>query len=123
MSNENSTTPAAPAAPSKMTVVNGGEPFVATMIGGNTEPLTIRLIPIRQMDEYLFRYEDIVGLVALATGKEPEFFDGMDEESLYALNRRVRELNDPRFDRWVSEKAATVGSKLKDLLKTLSGSR
>ncbi|EIP96876.1 hypothetical protein OpiT1DRAFT_01303 [Opitutaceae bacterium TAV1] len=107
-----------------MTVVIGSEPFDVTLSDGSTECLTISLVPIRLMDEYLLRYEDIVGLVSLATAKdkEPEFFDGVTEDSLYALNRRVRELNDPRFDRWVSEKAATVGSRLRDLLRKLNGS-
>ena len=120
MSTEPTTPPSAPV-PSGMTVVNGGEKFVAVKADGGTQEVFIRLVKIREMDDYLLRYENISELVQFVTGTDADFVDSLDDDSLYELNRRVRAVNDPRFDRWVSEKAATVGTKLKDLLKRLRG--
>lgn len=105
--------------PGPMTVLKGGVNFTVTTTEGKTEEVFIRLVPISQMEDYLARYESIVALCVFVVQKDIAWFDGLTEDAAFALNRRVRELNDPRFDRWVSEQAQTVGTKLKDLLAKL----
>lgn len=104
--------------PKPMAVLKGGENFTVTLADGETtEEVFVRIVPISQMDEYLARYESITALVSFVVKKDVAWLDGLADDSLYALNRKVREMNDPRFDRWVSEQRATVGNKLKSLLQ------
>lgn len=106
---------------STMTVITGNELFLVKKRDGSTEQVSIRLVRIAEMDGYLMRYEDLVELVCFVVGKDAAWTDSLDEDSFYELNRRVRAVNDPRFDRWVLEKAATVGTKMKALLSRLRG--
>jgi hypothetical protein len=91
-----------------MTVLRGGEDFEATLIDGKKHVVFIRLIPIAEMKKYLSLYDEFAEMVAFATGEEIKSLKSLTEDSLYALYKRITEINDPRLDRWLRERAAAV---------------
>src|SRR5690606_34062332 len=106
----------------QMTVIRGVEEFEVEHEGGKKELVEIRIVPIRRMDEYLARYENIALLCDFVCGKSDGWCDTLTEDSLYSLNRRARALNDPRLGRWIEQQSQTVKPKLEALLKKLRGS-
>lgn len=106
--------------PSPMTVVKGGETFTVELINGVEHDVFVRLVPIRQMGDYLSHYDDMPALIAFVIGEKVEELDKIAEDSLYALGERVRAINDPRFNRWYAERMATM-KKFSVLSKKING--
>ena len=106
MSNTEPTTPAA--APADMTVLRGGDDFAVKTNAGVDLTVFIRLLPVVEMKRYLALYDDFAEMCAFVVGWEIDKINTLTEDSLYALYRRITEINDPRFDRWLKQRDAAV---------------
>lgn len=101
-------TATAPAPVSDMIVLRGGDDFSITRKDGKTQAVFVRLVPVSDMKKYLSVYDDFAEMCALVTGLSLVEVDNLTDDSLYALYARAIELNDPRFDRWMRQRAAAV---------------
>lgn len=92
-------------------VVAGGEKFEVTLRDRTShEIVLIRLVPVRELSTYGALIEQPAELVEFVCGKAKGWADALDDDSLYALDERVRYWNDPRLDRLMERQIKAVAA-------------
>lgn len=89
-------------------VVNGGTEIEVKTIDGKSEKVKVRLVPVRQFDDYMKVVFDQPAFVEFVTGKDKGWADNLTDESMSAIDEMGRKLNDPRLDRHLDRQMAVV---------------
>lgn len=106
------------------TNINGGKQITITHFDGTEETVTVRLVPLTLASKYFEHVSEIVDFVALAVDKTAVDVAKWTDDTIFAVDKLARELNDPRFDRWLKRQEEAVlqnvlTKKVTDLTKYL----
>jgi hypothetical protein len=82
-------------------LLNGFETFTATHFGGRKEEVQIRLVPLREVDEYNNIIGDQPAFVEFICKKDKGWADSLTFESLDHIDNTARAYNDPTIARWI----------------------
>lgn len=91
-----------------LTLINGSENVPVLFLDGSTGTANVRLIPLKNLGDYLTNIGDINKLVELACGQPEGWSETLHDDSVYLLDETTRRLNDPRIDRYLKRQTMAV---------------
>lgn len=94
---------------SPVVVANGGATINITLVNGATVELKVPVLSMRKAQEYLQKKGDPTELIKLCIpGATDEWIDSLTPESFFAIDEKVREVNDPLIDAWMTRQLQVV---------------
>jgi hypothetical protein len=91
-------------------LVSGGEEIAITLADGKREALYVPLVPLRHAMKYVTLMENQSDFIEFACKKPEGWADTLTDDSAYAVDAKVKALNDPRIDRYMERQSVTVAS-------------
>ena len=102
-------------------IINGVVAAEAVKLDGTNEAVSVRLIPIRLAEDYFVKEANMAEFVELSCSKPAGWADSLTDDSLYQLDRISRDINDPRFDRLMSQRQVQVVAALAKMARPILG--
>lgn len=82
--------------------------ITCTRLDGTTVEITVKALPISQIDQFIDAQGNPAGCLTLTTGLTEEEQDQLIGESSFALLEAADELNDPLAQRWMKRQTALI---------------
>lgn len=84
----------------------GGRSVTVKLLSGEQEPVFVKLLTIREMQQYIANADDQAALAELFTGKPKGWSDTIEVESVLEVVRVGEEVNERPFVNYVSHQKA-----------------
>lgn len=88
------------------TTLLGEKQHSVTLLDGNTETVTVRQLPVRELPKYLEAQDNELRMIELVCKKPADWPDKLTPDSHESLVNAIEEVNADFFSRWVARQMA-----------------
>ncbi len=106
--------------PNTFEIIAGGARIEALLLSGESQPVVVRYVSIREMDALDAVVVDEPSLIEFFCRQEKGWADTLNPESYETILQKGKELNFPIRDRWLARSVATLREKARQL-KSMGG--
>lgn len=108
--------------PSSLTIINGKASLPVKLKSGADAVVEVKLVSFAEADKYYILLADLPAFVQFMTGKDEAFYEELSDDAVFAIDALAKEINDPRFARFLERQRATFKRLAKDRAESQSTS-